>query len=82
MTRLYDQDVKEEKSIINFHYDCEFDGRSKAFELKKFLQSCSSIWPNRENAIEVFEPFSGFVVCCIQCYFLNVFHKYVTDYRR
>jgi hypothetical protein len=31
--------------------------------------------PNPESVVDLSEPFSGFVVCCIQCYSLEVFHK-------
>jgi hypothetical protein len=41
-----------------------------------------SMWPYDECVITVSESFSGFAVCCVQCYFLKVFHKYITDHRR
>jgi hypothetical protein len=33
------------------------------------------MWSNYKSVVNVSEPFSGFVVCCIQCHFLKVFHK-------
>jgi hypothetical protein len=82
-TPLHDQDLQERKNMISFNFYCEFDGRSNAVEMvKTLLQSCWSMWPNYESVVEVCESFNGFVVCCIQCYFLNVFHKYVSDHRR
>jgi hypothetical protein len=82
-TFLHDQDVQEWKSIISFNFHCEFDGRSKGVEVvKKLLQSCWSMWSNHESIIDISGPFCGFVACCIQCHFLKVFHKYITDHRR
>jgi hypothetical protein len=71
------------KSIISFHFHCEFYGRSEAVEVvKKMVQSCWTIWPNRIGVVDVSELFGGFVVSCIQCYLLEVFHEYITGYRR
>jgi hypothetical protein len=39
--------------------------------VKKLPQYCWSMWPNHESVVDVSEPFSGIVVCCIQCYFLK-----------
>jgi hypothetical protein len=59
--------------LVHFHgqfrtprhdHDCEFDGRSNTVDaVKKFLQSCRSMWPNN-GVDDVSEPFSGFVVYC------------------
>jgi hypothetical protein len=40
------------------------------------------MWPYHECVVDVSEPFSGFVVSCVQCYFLEVLREYVTDHRR
>jgi hypothetical protein len=37
--------------------------------------------PNHESSVDVCvsESFSGFIFCCIQCYFLKEFYKYITN---
>jgi hypothetical protein len=37
------------------------------------------MWPNHECVIDISEPFSGFVACCVQSNFL---HEYVADHWR
>jgi hypothetical protein len=40
-TPLQEQNVQQQKDIINFYFHCEFDGRSNAIEMvKELLQSC------------------------------------------
>jgi hypothetical protein len=64
-TSLHDQNVKEWKGIISFNFHCECEGRPNAVEMtKKLLQSCSSMWSNHEK-VNISEPFSRLVVCCI-----------------
>jgi hypothetical protein len=47
--------------------------RSAVEMVKKLLQFFWFMWPNHENIVDVSEPFSGFVLCCIQFYFFIAF---------
>jgi hypothetical protein len=81
-TPLQDQNAQERKGIISFNFPCEFDCRSNIVEMKKLLQYCWSMGPNHESVVDISEPFSLFMVCCIQCSFLKMFRNYITDHRR
>jgi hypothetical protein len=37
------------------------------------------MWPYHECVVDVSEPFSGFVLSCVQCHFFKMFHEYITD---
>jgi hypothetical protein len=70
---LHDQDAQERTGILSFNFHSEFDGRPYSVEMvKKLLEPYWSMWPNHECVVDVFESFSGFVVCCVQCYFLKL----------
>jgi hypothetical protein len=82
-TQLHNRNIQEWKGIISLNFYCEFDGRPNAVKMfKKSLKFCWSMWSNHESVADVYEPFRGLVVCCIQCYFLKIFSKYITDHRR
>jgi hypothetical protein len=50
--------------------------------VKKLLQSFWPMWPNHETVVNISELTSRVVVCCVQCCFLKVFHKYTDDHSR
>jgi hypothetical protein len=78
---LHDQNTQEWKGIISFNSIVNLMVDLTLFRVWRNLQSCWSMWPNHDS-VNICEPLTGFVICCTQCYFLKVYHKYIPDHQR